>query len=82
MGNFRIVINAVGGHGQDREKKDGEVVDFTKDGQFSPEYIAQRCIAELKRFGNSVDSAHIVHWPETESEVTDDLLTGIRTGNF
>jgi hypothetical protein len=29
MGTFRIEITAVGGHGQDRDKKDGEKVDFT-----------------------------------------------------
>lgn len=82
MGNFRIVIEAVGGHGVDRTKKDGEKVDFNADGEFSPDALAQRFVKEMRRFGNSVDTAIITHWPETESEVKDDLITGIRKGNF
>ncbi|HVZ96431.1 MAG TPA: hypothetical protein VG847_06125 [Chitinophagaceae bacterium] len=31
MGDFKIVIDGVGGHGQDREKKHGEIVNFNKD---------------------------------------------------
>lgn len=82
MGNFRIVINAVGGHGVDRGKKNGEKVDFQKEGPFSPDAVAERLVQELKRFGSSVNDATIIHWPEQESEVKDNLLTGERTGNF
>lgn len=82
MGNFKIEIEAVGGHGVDRSKKDGETVDFYADGEFSPDAIAKRVISELKRFGNDVQAARIIHWPGQESEVTDDLLTGVRKGNF
>jgi hypothetical protein len=68
MGNFRIVIDAVGGHGQDRDKKDGEVVDFTKPGstdyhnENTPEAIAQRAVVELKASGTNVLSAKVYHW--------------------
>lgn len=82
MGNFRIVINAVGGHGVDRSKKDGEVVDFNADGEFSPDAIAKRMVNELKRFGSSIQDATITHWPETPTEVQDDLVTGVRKGSF
>lgn len=46
MGDFRIVIDCVGGHGQDRDKKSGEIVDFTKGGDSSPEAVALRAIEE------------------------------------
>ena len=82
MGTFKIEVTAVGGHGVDRGKKEGEVVDFNADGDFSPDAIANRFIKELKRFGNDVQSAVIVHWPGEEVEVRDDLLTGVRKGNF
>lgn len=85
MGNFTITVKAVGGHGQDRLKKDGEVVDFTEgrgEASNSPDAIAKRFVEELKAKGTSVESATITHWPGQPSEVTDDLLTGIRHGNF
>lgn len=82
MGNFTITIKAVGGHGQDRSKKSGEVVDFSAESKNSPDAIAKRCVDELKAKGTHVESATITHWPGQESEVTDDLVTGIRTGKF
>jgi hypothetical protein len=82
MGQFKIEITAVGGHGQDRSKKAGEVVDFKEGGDTTPDAIAKKCIDELKAAGVNVESAKIVHWPGTETEVTDDLQTGVRTGNF
>jgi len=92
MGDFRIVIDAVGGHGQDRDKKDGEVVNFSVDGENSPEALAQKFVEQLKANGCSVDSAKVVHWPIDNyggpekngrtSEIVDDLLTGVRKGSF
>ena len=82
MGTFRIEITAVGGHGVDRTKKDGELVDFNVDSSFTPDAIAKRYVEELKRFGSSVVEAKIIHWPNEDGQVIDDLLTGIRTGNF
>lgn len=90
MGDFRIIIDAVGGHGQDRDKKDGEVVDFSVDSEDSPEAIASRCVKELQDKGVSVTGAKVVHWPadnypdqrEAGGEIVDDLLTGIRKGHF
>lgn len=102
MGNFRIVIDAVGGHGQDRNKKSGEIVDFTKVGDDyysndTPEAIAKRAVDELKQKETNVLSAKVYHWPnDTVYEgdpispisndgnecITDDLVTGLRKGNF
>lgn len=92
MGDFRIIIDCVGGHGQDRSKKDGEVVDFNTDGQGSPEALAVELIEKLKQSGCSVDAARIVHWPldnyggpeqnGRRQYLADCLLTGKRTGSF
>lgn len=79
MGNYRIIINAVGGHGQDRGKGHGETVDF---GEQSPEAIIKRAVEELQATGNSVTEATVHHWPGSGSEVVDNLLTGRRTGSF
>ena len=92
MGDFRIIIDAVGGHGQDRSKKDGEVVDF-KEGNpdaNTPESIAQELIEKLKSNGCSVQKATVTHWPadnypegrEVGKEVVDDLITGVRKNQF
>lgn len=92
MGDFRIIVNAIGGHGQDRAKKSGDVVDFSEGGYNSPEAIAKRFVDELKAKGVNVESAVVVHWPldnyggQTQngrtSQIIDDLLTGKRTGSF
>jgi hypothetical protein len=92
MGDFRIVIDAVGGHGQDREKGNGEVVNFTFDGNTTPEALAQWFIDELKKNSCTVDSAKVIHWPLDNyggpekngrtKEIVDDLITGVRTGSF
>lgn len=79
MGNYRVIINAVGDHGQDRTKGHGEIVDF---GENSPEAIVKRAVEELKATGNTVSEASVHHWPGTDSEVLDNLLTGKRTGKF
>lgn len=82
MGTFKIQITAVGGHGQDRSKKDGEVVNFYQGGSTTPDAVAKLFVEMLKAHGSSVSEAKIIHWPEESSEVTDDLLTGVRKGNF
>lgn len=82
MGNFRIVINAVGGHGQDRKKGHGEIVDFSAGNDRSPEAILKRAVDELKATGNSVSEATVHHWPGSDFDVVDNLLTGKRTGSF
>lgn len=82
MGNYRITINAVGGHGADRSKRHGETVDFSTENDNSPEAIVKRAVGELQATGNSVTEATVHHWPGTDSQVVDNLLTGKRTGSF
>lgn len=92
MGDFRIVIDAVGGHGQDRNKKNGEIVDFSEGGDGSPEAIALKAIELMKAAGINPEKAYIIHWPldnyegqlknGRSNQIVDDLLTGKRTGSF
>lgn len=79
MGNYRITINAVGNHGHDRAKGNGETVNF---GDNTPEAIVKRAVEELKAAGESVTEATVHHWPGTDSQVVDNLLTGKRTDSF
>lgn len=80
MGNFRIEVNAVGGHGCQRDKKAGEVVPDC--GQDScPDHIAKRFVDELRKKGTSVNDALLIHWPHNEA-IVDNLLTGQRKGSF
>lgn len=91
MGDFRIIINGVGGHGQDRDKKNGEVVNFAVDPN-SPDALAADFVAKLKAVGVNVEDAQIIHWPldnyggqiknGRSQQIADDLLTGKRIGNF
>jgi hypothetical protein len=89
MGDFRIIIDAVGGHGQDRSKKDGERVNFAEGGASAPEVIAKALVSALIGSGCSVQSAKVIHWPadnyegrDPEKQIVDDLLTGVRKGHF
>lgn len=80
MGNFRIEIDAVGGHGCQREVKDGGTV--TGCGQPGcPDCNARSFVADFKK-RNDIKSATLTHWPGEAGEVKDDLLTGKRTGSF
>lgn len=85
MGDFRIIIDAVGGHGQDREKKDGENVDFTNQGQGyhsarTPEAIAQVFVDALRGAGVNVTGAKVVHWPADNYPKTEGDPNGREAG--
>lgn len=82
MGTYNIEIEAVGGHGCQRELKDGEAVAGC--GQDScPDCQTRRFVRVLREVTNSsISKAKLTHWPGQESEVQDDLLTGIRKSSF
>lgn len=81
MGQFHVHVDAVGGHGCQREVKDGETV--TGCGQPScPDCITRDYVGKLKASGASVSEATLTHWPGQPSEVRDNLLTGHRRGSF
>lgn len=90
MGDYRITIEAVGGHGCGREAKDGEVVARCRRPN-CPDCKVDALVQELKATGNSVAKATIEHWPVPGAAGTtrtenpgpvDDLLTGTRSGQF
>lgn len=89
MGDFRIVIDTVGGHGQDRDNEGGSPVNF---GENTPEAYFKKCVEEAISKGiiSSDTKAKVIHWPtdnypesrNPEKQIVDDLLTGERTGSF
>lgn len=72
MGDFRIVINAVGGHGCEREKKDGEKV-YGCGRMDCPDCLTAKFIADLARSGAMVRDARLEHWPDTPQGVIDEF---------
>jgi hypothetical protein len=83
MGNFRIEIEATGGHGDCRDVKQGETLDPAAYPEHSVDAVAWDAVAALKAKGANVISARLIHWPETPSEVVDDVLNSKRLhGSF
>lgn len=81
MGQFRVVVTAVGGHGCQREVKDGGVVyGCWKMG--CPDCETRRYLEALKRGPSSIENATLTHWPGTTTQVVDDLVTKVRKGSF
>lgn len=87
MGDFRVVVEALGGHGCQREKGTGETV-IGCNRQGCPDCIVREMVRRLQRSGAQVKKAEIQHWPAdlpgytAERQVNDNLLTGERTGEF
>jgi len=82
MGMYRIEIEATGGHGCQREVKDGGTVYGC--GYLScPDCNARRFVKVIQLIlGNSVSKAILTHWPGQPGEVQDDLLANKRSGSF
>lgn len=88
MGNFRVVIESVGGHGCDRKAKAGEEIHYyTTDADFEhrqhcPDCMFKAIVNRLKN-GWPDTKATLTHWPGEPSEVVDDLAAGKRvSGSF
>lgn len=82
MGDFRVVVKAVGGHGCQREVKDGGQIQMYCGSRGCPDCIAREFVRELKRAGHMVLEASFIHWPDSNNEVRDDLITLKRAGSF
>jgi len=78
MGTFNVNVTAVGGHGEQRDRGDGEILSFP----FGIDGICKRFVEELKQNGCRVGEAKLTHWPGTTSQVVDDLVSGVRKGSF
>lgn len=81
MGQFVVKVDAVGNHGCERTKKDGEAV-IGCESSHCTDCITREYVRRLKRSGATVSTATITHWPGQQGEVKDDLLSGIRSGSF
>jgi len=81
MGEFRVTVTAVGGHGCQREFGDGEhVVGCERTN--CPDCISREYVRRLKRSGAVVSFAELLHWPHEVAQVRDDLLSSERRGSF
>ena len=72
MGDFRVTVNAVGGHGCCRDVKDGGTV-YGCGSMRCPDCLTAKFIADLARSGAMLKDAKLEHWPEQPSTVLDDF---------
>ena len=83
MGAFRIVIEGVGAHGDDRSAKEGEAIAIPPLGAFpTPDQLA---VEAMRLFVGRVTDlkATLTHWPGETTEVVDDLVGMVRVkGKF
>lgn len=79
MGNFRVEINAVGGHGCDRKAKEGEPLygHCGRHGCVDCDIVDLILRWKLKNTA-MINSVTFTHWPGETSEVVDDLLNNKR----
>lgn len=92
MGNFRIEISGVGGHGCDRVAREGEALTLALEADavwhvaHCPDCMVADLVARMKAngaFSHGRAAATFTHWPGEPSEVVDDLLTLTRRkGSF
>ena len=73
MGDFRIEIDAVGGHGCNREMKDGEKV-YGCGSMSCPDCITAEFVSKLARSGVLLKNGSLRHWPDQPSEVHDEFV--------
>ena len=75
MGQFRVEITAAGGHGCQREVKDGGLV-YGCRRQGCPDCEFFALVSEFaRRTGAQVEDARLTHWPGTSGQVVDVLDT-------
>jgi hypothetical protein len=82
MGQFRVEVTAVGGHGCQRQVKNGEQLQQFCGSSSCPDCEAREFVRRIKRQGHMLEKAELIHWPGTSTEVRDDLLGGKRSGSF
>ncbi len=82
MGNFKIEIEAVGGHGFSRETKEGERIPYESAHENDPDRLAREFVQSLATKGCNVVFAELTHWPES-TPIVDNLATATRgPGDF
>lgn len=81
MGQFKVEVIAVGGHGCQREFGDGTIVHGCEL-PGCPDCAARHFVDELRRQGQNVESATLTHWPGQPNQVVDNLVSRVRKGKF
>jgi hypothetical protein len=81
MGQFRVTVLATGNNGCQRDKGDGQIV-IGCERPGCVDCITREFVRRLKRAGCVMERADLIHWPDTTYKVHDDLLAGIRVGEF
>lgn len=79
MGNFICEFEAVGGHGCQREIKDGGAIMALCGSESCPDCAFVAFIDKLKK-SCSVSRATITHWPATPSSVIDVIVPAESAG--
>ena len=84
MGQFRVEIEGVGGHGCSREIGDGETLPKMPHVSWGqcPDCDARKLVDAYKASGIMNLKATLTHWPSEPGEVVDDLVSGARRGAF
>jgi hypothetical protein len=83
MGQFNINITAVGGHGCERNAKAGDRLYGRCQRLSCPDCLAYDFVQTMRAKGFNVESATFTHWPNTPTQVVDDLLKNVRaSGQF
>lgn len=81
MGNFKIEIEAIGGHGVCRNIAQGCEIPYGECNPTEPDAEVHRFVSDFAK-RNHVVSARLTHWPDT-TPIVDNLLTGVREyGDF
>jgi len=82
MGTYKVSILADGPSGCQSEKGDGEVVAGCGL-PTCPDCVTRRFVHNLATAtGSVIKAALLEHWPGTPEMVSDDLLSGVRTGSL
>jgi len=78
MGQWRLEISAIGGHGCERKARRGEKL-YNRCGKFGcADCLAYDFVQMLRVKGFSVETARFIHFPGARQEVVDDLLSNER----
>lgn len=72
MGMYRLVLEATGGHGCQRDSEVGNAIYGCKS-QTCPDCVVQEFVEKMMKL-NPVSKAQLIHWPDTPSEIIDTFI--------
>lgn len=67
MGRFRFIMDAVGGHGCERQLGEGKEI-YGCSNLNCPDCRIREFVKDFKAHNNNVELAIIIHWPEQPAE--------------